>query len=98
MLCLEKTIENKRKQVNLKLVSQWEDKNNKSKRSTEALKLISKPNFKNVKIFSEDLVAIQLSQEKLLLDKPIYIGFSVLEYAKTHLYKFHYDYIKSKYN
>lgn len=32
-----------------------------------------------------------------MLDRPIYIGFTVLEYAKQHLYDFHYNYIKSKY-
>lgn len=92
-----KTIENRRKQVNVKLVTDWDDYNNKTNKHLSAEKLIAKPNFKSIKIFSENFVAIQLSPEKIILDRPIYIGFSVLEYAKQHLYKFHYNYIKNKY-
>lgn len=92
-----KTIENKRKQVNIKLVTMWNDNNNKTNKQLSAEKLIAKPNLKNVTVFSENLVAIHLSPEKIILDRPIYIGFTVLEYAKQHLYKFHYDFIKNKY-
>lgn len=92
-----KTIENKRKHVNLKLVNEWVDNSNKTKKRTAAAQLIAKPNLSSVKVFSENFVAIQLKQEKIFLDKPIYVGFSVLEYAKSHLYSFHYDYIKHKY-
>lgn len=92
-----KTIENRRKQVNVKLVTMWDDVNNKTNKHLGAGKLIAKPNLKSVAIFSEDFVAVQLSIEKVILDRPIYIGFTVLEYAKTHLYKFHYNFIKNKY-
>lgn len=32
------------------------------------------------------------------MDRLIYIGFTVLEFAKQHLYQFHYNFIKRKYN
>lgn len=92
-----KTIENKRKQVNVKLVSHWEDNNNVTKKRLGARKLIAKPNLKSVSVFSENLLAIQLNLEKIALDRPIYVGFTVLEYAKQHLYQFHYNFIKQKY-
>lgn len=92
-----KTIENKRKHVNVKLVSQWSDSNNKTNKIIGAKELIAKPNFHSAAIFSENFAAIQLNHEKVKLDRPIYIGFSVLEYAKTHIYQFHYNYIKKKY-
>lgn len=92
-----KTIENRRKQVNIKLATTWNDKKNKTNKHLSAANLIAKPNFKNITIFSKNFVAIHLSPEKLNLDRPIYIGFTVLEYAKQHLFKFHYDYIKNKY-
>lgn len=59
--------------------------------------MITKPNLKSVTVFSENFVAFQLNHEKIKLDRPIYIGFSVLEYAKHHMYQFHYDFIKNKY-
>lgn len=91
-----KTIENKRKQVDIKLVTKWTDTNNVTKKQLSAEKLICKPNLKCVTVFSENFVAIQLKPEKIVLDKPIYIGFTVLEYAKSHLYKYHYS-MKNKY-
>ena len=52
----------------------------------------------NRKIFNEDLVAVHYVQEKLLLNKPIYVGFSILDISKTYMYNFHYQYIKPKYD
>lgn len=92
-----KTIENKRKQVNVKLVNTWTDKNNKTNRIIGAEKYVSAPNFKCLSIFTDNLVAIQLEQTKLILDRPIYVGFTVLELAKTHLYNFHYSIMKPLY-
>lgn len=93
-----KTIENKRKQVNVKLVTKWSDSFNKTNKQIGAEKILLKPNVKTVSVFSENLVAVHLSPEKIILDKPIYIGFTVLELAKQHLYRFHYDFIKKIYN
>nr|XP_049699656.1 uncharacterized protein LOC126055254 [Helicoverpa armigera] len=91
-----KTIENKRKQVDIKLATKWVDVDNITNKQHGAEKLICKPNFKSVSVFSENLVAVQLKPEKIFLDRPIYIGFSVLEYAKLHLYQYHYN-MKKKY-
>lgn len=93
-----KTIENKRKQMNVKLVTRWDDTENKTNKNIGAGKILLKPNVKNVSIFSDDFVAVHLNNERILLDRPIYVGFTVLEYAKQHLYQFHYRFIKNKYN
>lgn len=93
-----KTIENQRKQVDVKLVTKWSDNQNVTNKHLTAEKLITKPNVKNITVFSENFVAIQLNHEKIVLDRPIYIGFTVLEYAKQHMYQFHYDFIKAKYS
>lgn len=92
-----KTIENKRKQVDVKLVTRWSDNNNVTNKHLTAEKLITRPNFNSVSIFSKNFVAIQLNKEKIILDRPIYIGFTVLEYSKQHMYNFHYDFIKNMY-
>ena len=50
------------------------------------------------KCLSKNVVAIQEIKPGLALDKPIYVGFSVLELSKCFTYNFHYNYIKIKYN
>src|SRR5207244_775579 len=61
-------------------------------------KYVSKPTFIASKIFDENLVAIHNMQDKIVLDKPIYVGFSILDISKTLMYDFHYNYIKKKYS
>ena len=82
-----KTTENIRNRVDIKLVT---DKN-------KAEKLSAKPNFKHCNIFSENLVAIHTKKMKLVFNKPVYLGMSILESSKTLMYDFHYNYIKKKY-
>ena len=67
-----KTMENLRKHVDVKLVND----------ETKAQKLICKPNFHDFRIFNEDLTAIQTRKAKLKLNKPIYVGFSILDLSK----------------
>ncbi len=76
-----KTMENVRNRLNMQLVC------NNTRRLT---KLISKPNFIDRTIFSNDLVAIHLGKTKVKFCKPIYIGLSVLELSKKLMYKYHY--------
>lgn len=92
-----KTIENKRKQADVKLVTVWNDVLNKTNKLCGAEKYVSAPNFKNLSVITESLVAIQLELTKIVLDRPIYIGFSILEISKTHLYHFHYTVMKRMY-
>src|SRR5207244_8799590 len=56
-----------------------------------------KPTFLNGIIFNENLVGVNYVQEKLKLNKPIYVGFSILDISKTLMYDFHYNFIKNKY-
>jgi len=53
--------------------------------------VISRPNFHSESIFDENSVAIQLSKTNICLNKPMYVGFSVLDISKTCMYKFHYE-------
>ena len=63
-----------------------------------ALKRIAKPSFKRSQIIHEDLVIIQSAITTLKLNKPIYVGLSVLDLSKYWMYDFHYNHIKKKYN
>ena len=58
------------------------------------MKLVAQPSFKGFKIFHKDLIAAERAKVELLLNRPITIGFSILDISKTPMYRFHYDYIK----
>ena len=82
-----KTMENIRNRVDVNLV------NNRAK----AQKLVAKPNFRHLKIFTENLVSIHMKKTSLTMNKPVYLGMSILDLSKTIMYEFHYEYIKPKY-
>ncbi|XP_043280369.1 uncharacterized protein [Venturia canescens] len=86
-----KTMENVRKHVTVKLVRKWG-----GRYGAEAL--IAKPNFHSCSIFGENLVAIQLTKTEVYLNKPIYVGLSVLDLSKIHVYDFHYEYMKREFD
>ena len=81
-------MENLRNTVDIKLVT----------REEKALKLFAKPTYVSSIIFSEKLIAVHMKKTKLKLNKPIYLGMSILDLSKTLMYNFHYNYIKPKYD
>ena len=82
-----KTMENVRKHRYIKLVAT--DK----KRS----KLVSEPNYHTMNYISEDLSIIEMKGTKVKMNKPIYLGLSILEISKLLMHEFWYDYMKPKY-
>ena len=58
---------------------------------------VSKPNFRSFAIFDDDIVGVELNVTNVKLNKPIYAGVSILDYAKLHMSSFWYDVIKKKY-
>ena len=88
-----KTMENIEKRVNVKLLTHWS--NNGGMEGAQSL--ISKPEFHSLSIFSENLVAVQLNKTKLYYNKPIYLGFCILDISKTLIYDFHYSFMKNKF-
>ena len=60
-------------------------------------KLAAQPSFEQFKIFHENLVAVELAKVELRLNRPIYVGFAILDLSKTLMHDFHYNYIKRKY-
>ena len=83
-----KTMENLRKRVDVRLVTD----------EKKLFKLTSKPTYVSSKIFNEDLVAIHKIKETLTLNRPAYVGMCILDISKTLMYDFHYNYIKDKYD
>lgn len=92
-----KTLEDTERRVDVKLVNRWSDNRNKTNKYFTAEQLIARPNFQSLTVFDENLVAIQMKREKIILNKPIYIGFAVLELSKAHMYDFHYAVMKNFY-
>ena len=83
-----KTMENIKKHRDIKLVTT--DK----KRS----KLVAEPNYHTINLISENLSIIEMKKPKVKMNKPIYLGLSILEISKTLMYEFWYDYMKPKHN
>ena len=82
-----KTMENVRKHRDVKLV----------KTDCKRNKLVSAPNYHTMKLIEENLSIIEMKKVKVKMYQPIYLGLSILEISKTTMYKFWYDYVKSKY-
>ena len=61
-------------------------------------KYVSKPSFVSLKVFSKNVFVIFEIKLFLTLEKPIYVGFSILYLSKYFMYDFHYNYIKEKCN
>ena len=82
-----KTMKNVRNHRDIKLVR-------KDKRRNQ---FVSEANYWAINGFSENLVAIEMKKTNLKLNKPIYLGFSILDLSKIVMYEFWYEYMKPKY-
>ena len=83
-----KTMENIRKHRDIKLVTTDKKRN----------KLVAEPNYPTMNYISEDLSVIEMNKTKVKMNKPIYLGLSILEISKLLMYEFWYDYMKPKYD
>ena len=61
-------------------------------------KCLNNPIMKNRHFINDTLVGIEKMKPVVLLNKPIYVGMSILDLSKLHMYKFYYDVLKTKYN
>ena len=83
-----KRTENLRKRINIRLV------NNKK----DFFKYISRPSLITHKIFNKKYAAIHEIKPVLTLNKPIYVGFTLLELSKWLMYDFHYNSIRKNFD
>ena len=83
-----KMIENIRNHKDMKLVTS--DK--------KYMKYVMKPNFKDGHPFSKHLFAVEMGKTKIKINKPVHLGQAILDLTKTLMYKFHYDYMRPKYD
>ena len=73
-----KTCENQRKRTDIRLVTDRK----------LAVKLACKPHCLDVRTFGENVLGIQLKKVHLEINKPFYVGFSVLDLSKLHMYRY----------
>ena len=81
-----KKMENLRKRINVRLTNYGK----------YFLKYTSRPTRITHKIFDKNYAAIHERKPVLTLNKPVYVGFTVLELSKWLMYDFHYNFIKKK--
>ena len=82
-----KTMDNVRKHRDIKVVTTDKRRN----------QLVTEPNYHTIKYFSENLLPMEMKKAKVKMNKPIYLGMSILDISKTLMYEFWHDYIKPNY-
>ena len=68
-----KTMENVRKHRDIKLVTTGKRRN----------QLASEPNYHTTKYFSENVLAMEMKKTKVKMNKPVYLGMSILNISKN---------------
>ena len=79
-----KTMEQVRNRVKIRLIAD----------DTKLLKAVSKPSYQQAQIINPDLVMVRAARQKVRLNKPISVGFCILELSKLVMHKFYYGYLK----
>ena len=79
-------MENMSKRIKIRIIKHEKDINQH----------VSRPAYINYVYVGKRLVPIQEKKKILTLNKPIYVGYTVLELSKLELYKFHYEFMKDK--
>ena len=59
---------------------------------------VSEPNYHTSKFFTENILAIEMRKTQVVVNKPVYLGLSILDLCKTLMYEFSHDYVKPKFS
>ena len=76
-----KSIENVKRRINVRIVTT----------PKELRRLVNKPSFQAIRVFDSNLAAVKLYRTNVKLNKPIAVGYTVLELAKMKMYHFWYE-------
>ena len=82
-------MENLRNRVDIKIV--------RSNEKDKIRKLVASPLYSRHVIFTNDLVGIDMRKSRLLLNKPVYTGMTILDNSKILMYDFFYNHLKKQY-
>ena len=83
-----RTMENMRKRIKIRI----------TKTPKEFLKYALRPTYISLNVFSKNLVVIHEKKELLTLNKPLYVGCTVLALSKLEMYKYRYGFMKDNVN
>jgi len=85
--------------VDIKLVSTWEapDRTKTGRKAHCATTLISKSHFHSANKINDNFYAIQMKRLSVLFNRPMYLGFTVLDLSKWKVYDFRYQYMRPKF-
>ena len=82
-------MENKRNHEDIRFVYEWDGRYG-------AGAMLSNPAFKRYTVFSDSMISVHMRQLEIYIDKPIYVGLTVLDLSKIKVYGFHYDFMKKR--
>ena len=80
-------MKNARKYVNIKLVATERRRNY----------LLLKPNYHTTKLFTENVLTVEMRKTQILMKKIVYLGLSILDPITAVMYEFWHGYVKPKY-
>ena len=84
-----KTMENLRNRTDVKIVRSWE--------TDKIRKLVSSPSYDRYNVFGNDMAGIHMRKTRLVLNKPVYTGMTILENSKILMYDFFHNHLKARY-
>jgi len=85
----DKTMENLRSRVEVKIVRALDE--------NKIRKLVSDPSSHSFELFSHDMAGIHMKKKRLVLNKPVYTGMTIVEDSKNLMYDFYYNQMKARY-
>ena len=68
-----------------------------AKDDNKVKKLVARPQYIQHVIYEEDMAAIQFNKTLVHLNKPRYVGMSILDISKLIMYQYHYEYLMPRY-
>ena len=82
-----------------KLWKMWEKHRHIKLVTTEKRRndLVSEPNYCITKFSTEHILAKEMKKKEILMNKPVYLGFSILQLSKILIDEFWCDYVKPRY-
>ena len=84
-----KLMNNLRNRVDVKTVRVWE--------ANKIRKLVSDPSVHSFELFSHDMAGVHMHKKRLVLNKPVYTGMTILDTSKLLMYDLYYNHLKARY-